>query len=72
MKQAQNMTIEEAKNFFEQLKYMLNALPKDKAEQVLNDTCEAFFKTFSLERNDFNMRILQPRMSYNLRLEVTI
>lgn len=72
MKQAQNMTIEEAKNFFEQLKYMLNALPKDKAEQVLNDTCEAFFKTFSLERNDFNMRISQPRMSCHLRLEVTV
>ena len=52
MKQVQNMTLEEAKNFFEQLKYMLKALPNDKAEQVLNDTCEAFFKTFSLERND--------------------
>lgn len=72
MKQVQNMTLEEAKHFFEQLKYMLNALPKDKAKQILNDTCEAFFKTFSLERNDFDIRMLQQRMSYCLNLEVTI
>lgn len=51
-KPVSQMTIREVEDFFEKMQHIVHAAyPEDKAEQLMSDMSEAFFKTYSLEAN---------------------
>lgn len=68
-KPVSQMTVREVEDFFEKMQHIVHAAyPEDKAEQLMSDMSEAFFKTYSLEANK-SCSFIELRVGQNVKLK---